>query len=478
MGNDKNERTPHERWAEFRFSLIGGLLSSPPLKGELQSELQKLADKQWVHPITGEPAIFGFSTIEKYYYQARNEKMHPINVLRRKSRLDGGRFRSLDDETIGLLKGQYAEHPSWSYRLHFDNLKVVAKETTPSYSTIHRYMKGSGLFKRKRVRKKRPGQIHAENMFESREVRGFENEFTNGLWHLDFHNCSRKVLTKSGEWKTPVVVAIMDDHSRLACHVQWYLSGDTKNLTHAFSQALQKRDLPRGLLTDNGKPMTSEEFTQGLSRLSINHFTILPYSPWQNGKQERFFSQLERRLMDMMENRQELSLKELNDFTIAWIEREYNLSKHEEIKETPVERFSRDSNVGRPSPGQEELKLYFCREEGRTQRKTDGTISVDGKRYEIPDRYRHVKRVFIRFAEWDLSSIHMVNKQTGQVLCPIYPTDKYKNAGEGRRPRNPETKQEIEANPKDEVAPLLRKYMEEFKEKGLPMPYLTQDENE
>ena len=113
MGNDKNERTPHERWAEFRFSLIGGLLASPPPKGELQGEIQKLANKKWVHPITGELTTFGFSTVEKYFYQARNERLHPIDVLRRKSRFDDGQFRSLDQVTIDLLKKQYQEHPSW-----------------------------------------------------------------------------------------------------------------------------------------------------------------------------------------------------------------------------------------------------------------------------------------------------------------------------------------------------------------------------
>ena len=34
--------------------------------------------------------------------------------------------------------------------------------------------------------------------FVPREIRSFEAEFTNGLWHLDFHECSRSVLTKKG----------------------------------------------------------------------------------------------------------------------------------------------------------------------------------------------------------------------------------------------------------------------------------------
>ena len=46
-------------------------------------------------------------------------------------------------------------------------------------------------------------------------------------------------------------------------------------------QALQKRALPRALMSDNGSAMTSAEFTEGLARLGILHQPTLPYSPYQ-----------------------------------------------------------------------------------------------------------------------------------------------------------------------------------------------------
>ena len=45
-----------------------------------------------------------------------------------------------------------------------------------------------------------------------------------------------------------------------------------------FSQAFQKRALPRALMTDNGSAMLAAETTQGLTRLSILHETTLPYA--------------------------------------------------------------------------------------------------------------------------------------------------------------------------------------------------------
>ena len=45
-------------WAQFRFSIIGGLLSDPPLPGELQQRLRELAEKTWQHPLSP-PMKFG-----------------------------------------------------------------------------------------------------------------------------------------------------------------------------------------------------------------------------------------------------------------------------------------------------------------------------------------------------------------------------------------------------------------------------------
>ena len=70
----------HERWAHLRFSVIGQLLAAPPPKGELRAEIEALAGRQWRHPITGDPARFGFSTIERWYYRALKERSDPVGV--------------------------------------------------------------------------------------------------------------------------------------------------------------------------------------------------------------------------------------------------------------------------------------------------------------------------------------------------------------------------------------------------------------
>ena len=91
------------------------------------------------------------------------------------------------------------------------------------------------------------------------------------------------MLTPGGQWLRPIVLAILDDHSRLCNHVQWYLSETAEDLVHGLSQAIQKRGLPRALLTDNGSAMVAEEVTEGLLRLGIVAERTLPYSPYQKG---------------------------------------------------------------------------------------------------------------------------------------------------------------------------------------------------
>ena len=154
------------------------------------------------------------------------------------------------------------------------------------------------------------------------------------LWHLDFHQ-GRRVVDVNGQWHTPMALCILDDHSRLCCHIQWYLSETAEALTQGLSQAFHKRGLPLSLMTDNGSAMIANETQEGLLRLGIVHDKTLPYSPYQNGKQESFWGQLEGRLLAMLSRVEPLTLEFLNRASQAWIEVEYNRKPHQEIGMPP-----------------------------------------------------------------------------------------------------------------------------------------------
>ena len=467
-------------WARFRFSVVGVLLSSPPPRGELKAAIRSLAARTWTHPTTGRDVRFSAVTIERWYYTARHGGDDPVAVLRRAVRKDCGKV-SLATALAERLSLQYHQHPHWSYQLHYDNLAAVVQAEPAlgplrSYATVRRSMKAHGWVPRPRPHpKQRPGEALAEQRRQTREIRSYEAAYVGALWHLDFHHGSLKVLTQSGQWLRPIALGILDDHSRLCCHIQWYLSETAADLVHGLSQAIQKRGLPRALLTDNGPAMVADEVTEGLLRLGIVHERTLPYSPYQNGKQEAFWGTLEGRLMTMLEGVAQLTLASLNEATQAWMEIEYNRATHREISGPPVERFARAPDVLRTSPSSEALRDAFRLETGRIQRRSDGTISLEGVRFEIPARYRHFREVAVRYARWDLGRVDLVDRKSGMILAPIYPLDRAANA-DGRRAFVAADRGDVppEGAPCRDgaVPPLLKAILAEYSAPGLPPAYL------
>ena len=471
----------HDCWARWRFAIIGPLLAAPPPRGELRRRLEALTTRDWRHPVDGTVVRVSFATVERWYHAAR-KATDPVGALRRSVRRDAGRFRTLSAVLIQTLQAQYRSHPGWTVQLHYDNLAVLVEEqpalhTLPSYGTVRRFMKAHALHRKKSPKRDTPGGRQAEQRLQRLEVRSYEAEYVHGLWHADFHHGSRKIVTASGAWVTPLLLCFIDDHSRLICHLQWYLDETAEVLVHGLCQALQKRGLPRSLMTDNGAAMKAEEFKSGLHELGILHETTLPYSPYQNAKQETFWATVEGRLMAMLDRVSELSLERLNAITQAWVEQDYHQRPHAEIAATPLQRFLDAPQVGRDCPDSQSLRRAFRCTVKRKQRRSDGTISLDGKRFEIPARYRHLESPVIRYARWDLRAVELADPRTLTVLCPLYPLDKTANAAGQRRALAP-TDGSPEPPSGDELPPLLRKCLADYAATGRPPAYLPQPTSE
>lgn len=488
MSSHSDDERRHRRWANLRFAVVGPLLAAPPEQGELQNELRKLSEKRWRHPISGEPTGFGLSTIQRWYYQAMAQDKDPVSGLERKIRRDSGLQWSMSENLKQALLAQYKLFSSWSYQLHSDNLAVVVEEhpelgPMPSYASVRRFMKSHGLDKKRRRAQtdNRPGLQLAYERLEQREVRSFEMDYVNALWHLDFHHGSLKVLRPQGQRETPYLLGVLDDRSRLCCHAQWYLEETADVLEHGLSQGFLKWGLPRSLMNDQGSAMRAEEIKQGLLRLGISQEFTLAYSPYQNGKQESFWVQVEGRLVAMLRNYPDLTLQMLNEATQAWLELEYNRSIHSELGQAPLRRFLDGPSVGRECPSPDKLRFDFCAELSRKQRRSDGTFSLKAIRFEVPNRFRHLRKLWVRYASWDLSHVWLVDGLTGKLLCRVYPLDKSKNAdGIRRRFPQPQADEPLESKtpPQQGIAPLLEKLMRDYRATGLPPAYIPKPEKE
>ena len=467
---------PHkrDRWARLRFSIIGPLLAAPPAPGALYAALQVLSAKSWRHPVSGLDICFAASTMERWYYTARRAN-DPVAALKDRLRGDVSRFPSLTPPVIDTLTLQYREHPGWTVQLHSDNLRAALKDsdtTIASYPTIRRYLKAQGMFRQSQPKRATAGALAARDRLERLEVRSFEVDHVCALWHLDFHHGSRRVLTRQGAWVTPMLLGVIDDRSRLVCHLQWYLDETTESLIHALCQAFMKRGLPRALMTDNGAAMLAEETTAGLFKLGVLHQTTLPYSPYQNAKQESFWGRVEGRLMPMLEGEANLTLDALNLATQAWVEQEYHRTHHSEIGTTPLIHYLAGPNVARPCPASTALSAAFRIEVKRKQRRSDGTVSLNADRFEIPSRYRHLEHVHLQYARWDLSLVDLVDPRTGAILCQVLPLDKSANAN-GQRRRLAPVKVDLSLLlPPTGMSALMIELLADYAATGIPPAYL------
>jgi hypothetical protein len=231
-------------------------------------------------------------------------------------------------------------------------------------------------------------------------------------------------------------------------------------------------------MSDNGSAMTAAEIREGLERLGIQPETTLPYSPEQNAKQEVFWAQVEGRLLPMLEGEHELTLDLLNRATQAWVEQEYHRKVHREIGVTPLERYLAGPAVGRPAPSMDALRWAFSTEVRRTQRRSDGTITVEGVRFEIPSVYRALSTLHVRVARWDLSGLQLVDPRTGHFLVTLLPLDKARNADGRRRPIGPGSIRATDTRPAPTgIAPHLRQLMADYAATGLPPGYLVHDDS-
>ncbi len=184
--------------------------------------------------------------------------------------------------------------------------------------------------------------------------------------------------------------------------------------------------------------------------------------------------------MAMLEGVDDLTMARLNEATQAWVEQDYNRKRHSEIDDTPLARFLAGPTVTRPCPDAAALRLAFTRTEQRILRKSDGTAVIEGRRFEVPSRYRHLSVLEVRFAAWDLTQVQLVDPPTGTVLCRLFPQDKVANASGLRRSVQPISAEPVTSPPPPArgIGPLLARMIDRQAATGLPPAYLPKDEGD
>jgi len=260
-----------ERIALFRFGVISSLVNQKGLsRGEQELRLRQITSQSWKIPGSPRSSI-ARSTILRWmslYLRSGGD----INSLQPRPRRDRGQSRILDSETEAALVALRREMPAASLPVFLKLARersIIDGHRSPSKDSLYRLFKRYGLEKDLRLPQDR---------------RRFETELVNDLWQADCMHGPRVIHEK--KLRKSFLFAIIDDHSRLITHAQFYLSETIDSFRDCLLQALERRGLPRRLYADNGSAFRSHALKYGCARLGVALLHTAPYSPEGRGNVE------------------------------------------------------------------------------------------------------------------------------------------------------------------------------------------------
>ena len=363
--------------ALFRYGLIAAALDARISNAERGALVRALALRLHAHP-SGDLRQVGRSTLDDWI---RAYRRGGFQALLPKQRASVPRTSSaLLDQAEALRR----ENPR---RTCAQIQRIIATANGgqgPSQSTIERHLRRLGLSR--------------AALLGEREAFGrFEASSPNELWVAD---CLHGPVI---EGKRAILIAVLDDHSRLVVAARFAHAESTVRLEAVLRDAFQSRGVPARLYCDNGQIFTSRQLGRICAVMGIRLVHSAPGRPQGRGKIERFFRTLrDGLLVELDSGSLSLSIKELERLLQAWIERVYHRRVHTETGVTPLARYG---GFTPRRPTEQELREAFMWQETRLVTKT-ATVSLLGNRYEV-DQALCGRRVELRFDPYDLERIEV-----------------------------------------------------------------------
>jgi len=198
-----------------------------------------------------------------------------------------------------------------------------------------------------------------------------------------------------------VLLAFIDDHSRLLVGWRWGTGEDVFRLEAALRSGLMSRGVPDGILVDRGSAFVSSQLLRASAVLGVKLIHASPRAAATKGKIERFFRTVRDQFLVEIDDGVELA--ELNRLFSAWLEVVYHRRTHSETGQTPLERFEAAGAPQLPTPAL--LREAFLWSQERTVTKT-ATVSLHGNSYEV-DPALVGRKVELVFDPFDLTRIEV-----------------------------------------------------------------------
>lgn len=391
------DREKKEKIAAFRFGVIFPLIDPTNTNwGAKEAILRSLSEKEWEIPYSDRRYISRATILN--WLKKYTEGGSKIEALFPAGRKDKGVPRSIDDEVLISFIALQKENMDLTIPALIKKARekrIITNEKV-STQTLYRLIKQYGNAKPKRTA----------------DLRKFEVQFTNDMWQSDCMH-GPKVVTKEGKLRKSYLFAIIDDHSRLITHGQFYLAETLDNYLDCLWQAFSKRGLPRKLYVDNGPSFRAHRLQLGCASLQVALIYARPYRPQGKGKIERFFRTVRMQFLPTLPDK--LTLTELNDRFYTYLDQDYHTRKHSSTGQSPLKRYEKDIHLLRGVV--DNLPDYFRKMAIRTVR-SDRSVQLEGKMFQAPIGLIGEK-VTLRYESLDRVEVFLKDNISEGFLTPI-----------------------------------------------------------
>lgn len=312
----------------------------------------------------------------------------------------------------GVTNGGLVMFPGKAVGLFFC-LSISGKLGEPPMclETLRRFLKSQNL-QRERAPKAR---------------KRFEMSRFGELWTGDFmHGPQVLESATSTKKRKAILLAIIDDHSRMIVGSSFGFFKNTKLLEHVFKEAILGHGVPDRFYCDNGPSFSSEYLRKVCAHLGIGLVHSKPYDSPSRGKIERFFRTVRECFLASWDEKAfaGITLGTLNELFGQWLRDGYHHRHHSGIDARPADRYqSSITQFPTRRVSEEMLDEFFMAKLNRNV-KNDSTVSFQGVVYEVPSSLIG-RRVELRYVQERPEEVYLY--ENGIRLQRCQPVDSKAN---------------------------------------------------
>jgi putative transposase len=363
----------------FRYALIRGAADPALSKAERGRLVRALCEREHVGP-DGRLVRIGRTTLDSWIRAYRHGG---FAALVPRPRVVAPRTPAAVLELAFGLKRERLGRTAAQVR---EIMLAAGDQPVPGLRTLQTHFAREGL--NIRADGRTPGKVYGR----------FEAGVRNELWTGDGLHGPK---LSGAAARRAVLLAFIDDHSRLLVGWRWGTGEDVFRLEAALRTGLLSRGVPDAILVDRGSPFVSSQLLRACAVLGVKLIHASPRAATTKGKIERFFRTV--RDQFLVEIDDGVKLGELNRMFSAWLEVVYHRRVHSETGQAPLERFDVAGAPLLATPAQlREAFLWSCE---RTVTKT-ATISLHGNQYEV-DAALTGRKIELVFDPFDLTRIEV-----------------------------------------------------------------------